>query len=369
MSATQSETRQTPLYPAHVAAGGQMVDFAGWQMPVQYKGLGLVEEHKATRNACGLFDVSHMGEIVVEGPGALEDVDRLVSNNIARLETGDAAYALLCHADGGTVDDLYVYRLGDERFLLVVNAANTAKDYAHMLRHALRPELFSDRSDDFAQLALQGPLASTILAEVAPGDAIGLPRNKLRIHDFRGANLLVATTGYTGERGFEIYTPPEVALDLWNALLEAGSAHGIRPVGLGARDTLRLEVAYPLYGHELADDINGYEAGLGWAIKLKAADFIGRDALREIKQNKPARRLVGLEMLDRGIPRAGYAVLNLGETVGTVTSGTHSPSLGRPIGVALVPAQLAAAGTELDVDIRGQARKARVCGLPFLSKD
>ena len=369
MSSTAPTVRSTPLLDCHIAAGGQMVDFAGWRLPVQYKGRGLVAEHLATREACGLFDVSHMGEIIVEGPDAVAEVNRLVSNNVSQLEDGDACYALLCHEDGGTVDDLYVYRLGAERLLLVVNASNTTKDFNHMLRHSRHPEWFHNRSHDFAQIALQGPKASEILAQVASGEAIGLPRNRIRVHDFNGANLLVATTGYTGERGFEIYTPPEVAADLWNALLQAGKAAGICPVGLGARDTLRLEMGYPLYGNDLNDSTNGIEARLGWAIKFKAGDFVGRDALLEIKRAGPKRRLVGLQMVDRGVPRAGYPVLLAGEQVGHVTSGTHSPSLARPIALAMVPAELSEIGTMLAVDIRGNPRQAAVCRFPFYPSD
>jgi len=346
-----------------------MVDFAGWHLPVQYKGRGLVAEHLATRSHCGLFDVSHMGEIVVEGPDAVAEVNRLVTNNVAKLEDGDACYALLCHPDGGTVDDLYVYRLDAKRILLVVNAANVAKDFDHMKRHATQPECFADRSDSFAQIALQGPQAGEILADVADGDAIGLPRNRIRVHDFRGAGLLVATTGYTGERGFEIYTPPEVPPDLWRALMSARKTRGISPVGLGARDTLRLEMGYPLYGNDLTDQINGLEARLGWAIKFKAGDYVGREALLAVKRSGPARRLVGLDMIDRGVPRAGYPVMQGGEVVGAVTSGTHSPSLGRPIGLALVPTRLSEIGTVLAIDIRGRHRNAAVCRFPFYSGD
>ncbi len=355
--------RRTPLFDQHVALGGQLVDFAGWEMPVQYKGRGLVAEHLATRSGCGLFDVSHMGEILIEGPGAEDEVNRLVSNDVTQLADGDACYALLCHPNGGTVDDLYVYRLGAERYMLVVNAANVAKDLAHLKAHAQQPDRVVDRSDAFAQIALQGPKASDVLRAVAPGDAIGLPRNAIRVHDFRGANLLVATTGYTGEPGFEIYCPPEVAGDLWQACLAADS--DVSPVGLGARDTLRLEVGYALYGHELTDEINGYEARVAWAIKLTDTPFVGSAALAEIKANKPTRRLVGLEMIDRGIPRADYPVRHDGEVVGHVTSGTQSPSLKRPVAIALVPRALSKLGTELQVEMRGKERRAKVVKMPF----
>jgi aminomethyltransferase len=357
--------RRTPLYARHLAAGGQMVAFAGWEMPVQYKGAGLEVEHRATRASAGLFDVSHMGEIVIEGPGAVDEVDRLVTADVRGLGDGDACYALLCRPDGGVVDDLYVYRLGAERFLLVVNASNVAKDFAHMQAFAARPERIVDRSDDFAQLALQGPKACEILSIVAPGEACELPRNHIRLHSFRGADLLVATTGYTGEPGVEIYAPPDVAADLWDALLDAGRAAGAMPVGLGARDTLRLEMAYALYGHELRDDINPFEARVGWAVKLDDRTFVGSDALRTIKATGATRRLVGLEMVDRGIARADYRICVGGENVGWITSGTHSPTLGKAIALGVVPKALAKPGTALEIMVHGRPRRAVVVPLPF----
>jgi aminomethyltransferase len=363
-----SETLQrTPLYAAHVAAGGQMVPFAGWEMPVQYAGRGVVAEHMATRTTAGLFDVSHMGEIIVEGPGATATLNGLVTNDVSKLEEGTACYALLCHANGGTVDDLFVYRLGPERYLVCVNASNKDKDYAYMKAHASKPELLHDRSDDFAQIALQGPNAAEILARVLPGEALGLPRNRIRVHSFHGADMLVATTGYTGEPGFEIYCPPELAMDLWNALMTGGADLGISPVGLGARDTLRLEMGYALYGHELDDETNGYEAKVGWAIKLdKAGGFIGRDALAGIKTAGVKRKLVGLKMVDRGIAREGTPIVENGQRVGHVTSGTHSPNLKQAIAMAYVPSASAALGQIVTVELRGEPRKAQVVSYPFV---
>ena len=358
---------RTPLFDAHVAAGGQMVGFAGWEMPVQYAGRGLVAEHAATRTAAGLFDVSHMGEIIVEGPGATETLNLLVTNDISKLEHGTAAYALLPHADGGTVDDLFVYRLEEERYLVCVNASNKDKDFAHMKKHAKNPALLHDRSDDFAQIALQGPKAAEILALVLPGDALGLPRNRIRVHSFHGADTLVATTGYTGEPGFEIYCPPEVATALWNELLAAGAPFGISPVGLGARDTLRLEMGYALYGHELDDTTNGFEAKVGWAIKLeKAGGFVGRDALVAIKAAGLRKKLVGLVMVDRGIAREGTPIVRDGQKIGHVTSGTHSPNLKQAIALAYVPPELSALGTIVHVELRGEPRQAKVVSYPFV---
>lgn len=360
--------QRTPLYDAHLKLGGQMVAYAGWEMPVQYAGKGLVVEHEATRTTVGLFDVSHMGEILVEGPGALEEVNRLVSNDVSKLEDGDACYNVLCHENGNAVDDLYVYRLGPERFFLVVNAANTDKDFAHLQRMARQPERITNRSKDFAQIAVQGPNASALLARVSPGEAIGLPRNKIRVHDFHGANLLVATTGYTGEAGFEIYCPPELAEPLWSQLLDAGQDLGVTPVGLGARDTLRLEMGFPLYGHEMDDQTSGYEARVGWAIKpKKAGGFIGGEALLRLQAAGLPKKLVGLELLDRGVPRADYPVLHDGVAVGKVTSGTHSPTAKKPIALAFVPPHLSALGTELAIDVRGQAKRAVVVAFPFVT--
>ncbi len=358
---------RTPLFAAHVAAGGQMVPFAGWEMPVQYAGKGVVAEHLATRTTAGLFDVSHMGEIIVEGPGATATLNALVTNDISKLEEGVASYALLCHANGGTVDDLFVYRLGPERFLVCVNASNKDKDYAYMKAHAAKPELLHDRSDDFAQIALQGPKALEIMERVLPGEALSLPRNRIRVHSFRGADTLVATTGYTGEPGYEIYCPPELAADLWNALMAGGQDLGITPVGLGARDTLRLEMGYALYGHELNDETNGYEAKVAWAIKLdKAGGFIGRDALAAFKAAGVKRMLVGLKMVDRGIAREGAAIVQDGKQIGHVTSGTHSPTLKVAVALAYVPSELATLGTIVNVELRGEPRKAEVVSYPFV---
>ncbi len=363
----EGNLQRTPLYQAHLRLGGQMVPFAGWEMPVQYAGRGVTVEHLATRQQAGLFDVSHMGEIIIDGPGALDEVNHLVTNDASVLGDGDAMYAVLCHENGCAVDDLYVYRLGAERFLLVVNASNIDKDYAHMLAHAHHPERVINRSKDFAQIALQGPKASEILAKVLPGDAIGLPRNRIRVHSFHGADTLVATTGYTGEKGFEIYLPPEIAEAAWQELLDAGTPLGLQPVGLGARDTLRLEMGYPLYGHELDDETSGLEARVQWAIKLgKPAGFVGSEALKARKAAGLAKKLVGLHMIDRGIAREGTPVFKDGQRVGTVTSGTHSPSLKQPVALAYVPPALATLGTELQVDLRGQLRLARVVAFPFV---
>jgi aminomethyltransferase len=363
--AAAEKLQRTPLFDAHVAAGGQMVPFAGWEMPVQYHGRGLVAEHAATRNRVGLFDVSHMGEIVVDGPGAVDELNALVTNDVSKLADGEACYALLCHDDGGTVDDLFVYRLERERFLVVVNAANTAKDFDHLQRHARHPERIRDRSGEFAQIAVQGPAWKTLMQRVCPGEALDLPRNRIRVHDWHGCKVLVATTGYTGEAGAEVYLPPEVAADFWHALTDAGGDLGVCPVGLGARDTLRLEMGYALYGHELDDATDAWEARVGWAVKLGKGPFLGSAALLR-RKDAVRRRLVGIRLQDRGIAREGYKLLHGGQAVGFVTSGTHSPTLKQPVALGYVPVELAQNGTAVEVEIRGQAKRAEVAPYPFV---
>jgi aminomethyltransferase len=369
---------RTPLYEAHKALGGEFVPFAGWDMPVQYrrpvpavgnKDGGLVAEHLACRATAGLFDVSHMGEILIEGPDAVGVANRIVTNDVGKLAVGEACYSALCREDGTTVDDIYCYRIGEQVMLIVVNASNVAKDFAHMQRVAEGNARLTNASHDFAQIALQGPAAYAILEAVLPGPTLRQPRNRIARHEGTGAlaGLVpwVATTGYTGEPGYELYCTPEAAPRLWAALIEAGAPHGIAPVGLAARDTLRLEAGYCLYGHELDDTTNPLEAGIAWAVKLTAdkGPFVGRAALEAIKAAGLSRRRVGIELEDRGIPRQGYPIYTVaegGEPVGHVTSGTQSPSLKRPVGLAYVAKDVAAPGTPVWVEIHGKRRRARV---------
>jgi aminomethyltransferase len=354
--------RRTPLHAAHLMAGARMVPFAGWEMPVQYT--GIIEEHRAVRRAGGLFDVSHMGEFEVEGPGALEAVQRLTTNDAAALAPGQVQYSLLCTPDGGIVDDLTVHRLAADRFMLTVNAANVDKDWAWVTAHAGGAR-WRNVSDETALLALQGPRAEAVLGRLADTDLAPLGYYRFARGRVAGAPALISRTGYTGEDGFEIYVGAADAGRLWDALLEGGRAEGIVPVGLGARDTLRLEMKYPLYGHEIDETTDPIEAGLGWVVKPAKGEFVGRAALEKIQAAGPRRKLVGFEMAERAVPRHGYRILRDGAEVGVVTSGSYGPSVDRMIGVGYVAAPHAAVGGEIEVEVRGKPHRARVVRTPF----
>jgi glycine cleavage system T protein (aminomethyltransferase) len=337
--------RRTPLFERHAALGARLVPFAGWEMPVQYA--GIVSEHRAVRRSAGIFDVSHMGELRIAGDGARDYLQARLSNDLDRIDVGQAQYTLLTNDRGGIVDDLIVYRLAPDDYLLVVNAANVESD------HAALPEA-DDVSDDWAYLAVQGPEALERLGlEVEPFSV----RTEV---DVLGVSCLVAGTGYTGERGCELGCAPEYAVALWDAIL----ARGVEACGLGARDTLRLEVCYPLHGNDITPERTPIEAGLGWACALDK-DFTGVDILRRQKEEGPAQRLVAFLMEDPGIPRAGMAIAEGGE----VTSGTLSPTLDVGIGLGYVPARLAEVGTELTLDLRGRSRRARIVKKPFYQRE
>jgi len=360
-------TRKTPLHAAHVAAGGRMVDFAGWAMPVQYS--GVIEEHLAVRERVGLFDVSHMGEAAVRGPEAEAFLQYVTCNDVARLKPGRAHYTALMRPEGTFVDDLLVYRL-DDGFLLVLNAANTAKDVAWLREHAPQFDVdVVDASADWAQLALQGPRAAELL------DSLADPRpSALRYYAHagvrvEGVNCLVSRTGYTGEDGFEIYAPPAAAEALWDRLLETGRAFGILPVGLGARDTLRLEAGMMLYGNDIDETTTVLEAGLGWIVKLGKGEFLGREVLARQREEGIRRKLAGFEMRGRAIARHGYAAEKEGREVGRVTSGTFAPFLKKSIGLAYLPVEHASEGTELGVRIRGRSESAVVVPTPFYKRE
>lgn len=318
-----------------------MVPFAGWDMPVQYQ--GIIEEHLAVRESAGLFDVSHMGEADVRGKDAATFLDYLCTNRIANLELGQARYTLLCQPDGGCVDDVIVYRQSPERFLVCLNASNAAKDIAWMLEHSSNFDCeVEDASPHWAQLALQGPQAEAILAPLTEANLSALGSFRFFTASIAGKPALIARTGYTGERGFELYVAPEHAVEVAESLMDNGKAHALQPAGLGSRDSLRLEAGYPLYGHEISETISPLQAGLGWAVKLKkTADFIGKQALSEEKQNGSVRTLVFFRLNDRRIARAGTPICVGEKEVGSVVSGTHSPSLGCPIGSALVQSEAA----------------------------
>lgn len=366
---TEAALRRTPLFDAHKRLGGRIVPFAGWEMPVQYS--GLVDEHHAVRKAAGLFDVSHMGELDLRGEHAIAVVNYLVTNDISKLEDGHAIYTLCCNPEGGVHDDLIVYRATADRVLIVCNGANRDKIVGVFAKAAKDHCEFVDRTDETALLALQGPKAWDILAKA--GDVSALAKKPA--YSFDEARLFnvectVARTGYTGEDGCEIFMPWGEAEKIWNALLEIGREHGLKPCGLGCRDTLRLECKMPLYGQELAEDINPLEAALSWAVKFDKGDFVGRAALLAAKEKGLTRKLVGLEMVGRGIARHGYDVRAAegGEKIGFVTSGSPSPTLGKNIGLAYVPIGQSALGQKLFVDCRGKDVEAVVVKTPFYKR-
>ena len=356
--------RHTPLYDRHLALGGKMVPFAGWEMPIQYP-TGIVGEHRAVRGAAGLFDLSHMGEFYFSGPKAGAAIDRMVSSDIAGLEVGQARYGLLTNEKGTIVDDVIVYRLAPEHFMMVVNAANVEKDAAHV--RALLPSdvRFSDGSLETALIAIQGPKAAGILGRVAPA-VRSLPGFGVASAEIAGAKATVARTGYTGEDGFEVFVPNADAGRVWDALLAAGKDDDLVPIGLGARDTLRLESRYSLYGNEIDETTDPIEAGLGWTCKLDK-EFTGRDRIAAAKEAGPRRRIVGL-VVDGGVARHGHEVTQDGKSVGRVTSGTFGPTVGKNIALAYVPAALAKVGTALGVRIRERDVPATVVKTPFYKR-
>ncbi|EPX55663.1 Aminomethyltransferase (glycine cleavage system T protein) [Cystobacter fuscus DSM 2262] len=359
-------TRRTPLNDAHRALGARMVDFAGWDMPVQYS--SVIAEHEAVRNAVGLFDVSHMGEIEFRGPGALETANRLITNDLSKCADGQALYAGLLNEQGGFVDDVVAYRFSPEHILIVVNASNKDKDFAWMLARAegVKPV---DRSDDYAQIAVQGPKAAALVQRLTPVDLTKIGTYRFAQGPVAGIDCIVSRTGYTGEDGFELYCAPGDAEALWKALLQEGQADGVKPCGLGARDSLRTEMKFALYGNDIDDTHTALEAGLGWICKLdKAGGFIGRDALAKQKAEGLERKLVGFEVTGSGIPRHGYPLLKDGQRVGEVTSGTQGPSVKKPIGMGYVPVELSTEGSTFDVEIRGRAVPAVVVKTPFWKK-
>jgi aminomethyltransferase len=355
--------QRTPLHATHVRAGARIVDFAGWEMPVQYT--GILEEHEAVRTRAGLFDVSHMGEVVFRGPRAAEALGRLFTNDLSKLVDGQAQYGCLCRPNGGIVDDVIVYRRGTEDWLVCVNAGNRQKDF-EWLRAGEGPGCaVKNESDDWAQIAVQGPRAAALCQRLSKDDLLGVKTFHFRPAEVGGVSCLAARTGYTGEDGFELFCLPDMAARLWDALLEAGQADGVLPCGLGARDSLRLESAYRLYGSDMDDETTPLEAGLGWVVKLDKGDFVGRDALLAQKAKGLPRRLVGFTLTERGIPRHGYPVLVDGKPAGVVTSGTQSPTLKQPVGLAYVPPALAAEGSTFAVEIRGRPVAARTVKTPF----
>jgi aminomethyltransferase len=353
---------RTPLHEKHVRAGARMVEFAGWEMPVQYA--GILEEHAAVRTRVGLFDVSHMGEVVFRGPAALAALARLFTNDLGKVVDGQAQYGCLCRESGGIVDDVIVYRRSAEDLLVCVNAGTRTKDFEWLAAHAGGADV-KNESDDWAQIAIQGPLAATVLQRTTRTNLSAMKPFRFEQGEVAGVASIVARTGYTGEDGFEVFCPSADGPRVWDALIGAGQPERIQPCGLGARDSLRLEVAYRLYGQDMDDGTTPLEAGLGWVVKLDKGDFIGREALVRQKEKGLTRKLVGFVLTEPGIARHGHPVLQEGRKVGEVTSGTRSPTLQIPIGLAYVPPALAAEGSAFAVEIRGRPVAAKVVKTPF----
>ena len=363
------ELRRTAIFEAHVALGGRIVPFAGWEMPVQYA--GVVAEHKAVREAAGLFDVCHMGELELRGQHAVVVADYHISNDFGALPVGKALYTTCCNAEGTILDDLIVYKRGLEDVLIVCNASNLAKISAHFKQAAENHCEFRDLSEETGLIALQGPKAVDVMRAAGASEAtLALPSFSFAKDTVAGFEVTAARTGYTGEDGYEIFCRTEDALGLWNALITAGKPLGLQPAGLGARDTLRLEARLSLYGNEIDETTNPLEAGLGWVVKLDKRDFIGRDALLRVKEAGLARKLVGFEMTGRGIARHGYPIVpeGGGAPIGLVTSGSPGPTVGKNIGLGYVPAALSAIGSTFAVEIRGQAISAVVVKTPFYKR-
>ncbi len=369
---TSPSLKQTPLNAAHRRAGGRMVDFGGWDMPVQYPS-GTVEEHLRTRTRAGLFDVSHMGEIDVRGQDAIAFINRICSNDVTKLVDGQAHYSALTTPAGTVVDDLLVYRFAPDHLMLVVNASTTEKDWDWINSHRAGEAVeLKNVSPEWCQIAVQGPDALRVLQPLTP-----TPLDEIKYYHFRegevdGVASIISRTGYTGEDGFEVYAAADRAEQLWNRLLEAGDGgtpEGITPCGLAARNTLRLESAMALYGHEIDETTTLLEANLGWICKLAKGDFIGRDALARQKEEGLKRKLVGFEVTERGIARDGHNVLIDGEVVGQVTSGSPAPFLKKNIGMAYVPVEHAGVGREIQIDVRGRAVAARIVPMPFYKRE
>ncbi|MBE1553765.1 glycine cleavage system aminomethyltransferase GcvT [Sporosarcina limicola] len=360
--------KRTVLFDSYAAFGGKTIDFGGWELPVQFS--SIKAEHEAVRTKAGLFDVSHMGEVVVSGEGALSFLQKIVTNDVSKLKDGQAQYTAMCYQDGGTVDDLLIYKRGDNDYLLVVNASNIDKDLEWMKKFATDTVLIEDKSSSYALLALQGPIAQEVLQKMTdePLADIKFFRFKENVN-VAGHDVLVSRTGYTGEDGFEIYGSPEAIVALWPAILEAGKSEGVVPAGLGARDTLRFEAGLPLYGQELSKDISPLETGLGFVVKVnKEEDFNGKEALSSQKENGVPRKLVGIEMIDKGIPRTGYKVFLGDDEIGEVTTGTQSPTLKKNIGFALLKSAHTEVGTEVEVEIRNKRLKAVLIATPFYKR-
>src|SRR3989449_1869490 len=366
---TAASLKRTPLYEQHRAMGARLVEFSGWEMPVQYS--SILEEHEAVRTRAGLFDVSLMGEFKAEGPGALAFLQYLVPNDASRLAIGQALYTQLCLPNGNAIDDLLIYHLAEDRYMLVVNAGNIEKDFAWVEKQAknFKDVQVTNQSDTTALLALQGPAAQDILQPLTHTDLSSIKYYHFAPGAVNGIHCIISRTGYTGEDGFELYCAPVDAPKLWNDLLIAGKAQGLLSAGLGARDTLRLEAGYCLYGHELDEQTNPLEANLGWTVKLQKGDFIGRDALLHVKEQGPKRKLIGVELVERGVPRGGYLIYENNQPIGTLTSGGPGLTVNKNIGLGYVEAAHAVVGHTVQIDMRGRRTAAQIVALPFYKRE
>ncbi len=358
--------KRTALYDAHVKLGAKIVDFAGYEMPISYT--SITEEHGYVREKCGLFDVSHMGEFCIKGPEAEKFVDYIFTNDVLSMHDNQVLYGMMCYPTGGVVDDLLVYKFHKEHYLLVVNASNIDKDFSWVKENHDFDCKVTNESDNFSEVALQGPYAQTLLQEFTSENLDELTFFTCKMMNVNGATFLVSRTGYTGEDGFEIYGTHTDIVDIWNKLLEKGGEN-ISPIGLGARDTLRFEVSLPLYGNELSKDITPLEAGLGFAVKLEAGDFIGKEVLVRQKQEKTTRRICGLKLVDKGIIRHGYKVFHDNKEVGEITTGYKSPSIGETVALAMIDRPYDKLGTELQVEIRGKMKNVVVRTKKFYNKN
>ncbi|ADU29949.1 glycine cleavage system aminomethyltransferase GcvT [Evansella cellulosilytica] len=359
---------QTPLFSIYEQHNGKTIDFGGWDLPVQFT--SIKEEHEVVRTKAGLFDVSHMGEIEVKGQEALPFLQKMLTNDVSKLKDMACQYNAMCYENGGTVDDLVLYKREDNHYLLVVNASNIEKDYEWLKQHATEKVEVINVSNQYAQIAVQGPLAESITQKLTKEDLSTITFFKFREGVVvANKDVLISRTGYTGEDGFEIYCRPDDAISLWNALLDAGKEEGIQPCGLGARDTLRFEARLPLYGQELSRDISPIEAGIGFAVKVdKKEDFLGKVVLKQQKEDGPERKLVGIEMIDKGIPRTDYEVFKDGEKIGFVTTGTQSPTLKKNVGLAIIDKKFQAVDTVVEVQVRKRRLKAKVVKTPFYKR-
>ncbi len=359
--------KNTPLTNTHIALGAKMAEFAGYNMPISYK--GIKEEHLQVRNAVGMFDVSHMGEFILEGENALDLIQKVTSNDASKLVDGQAQYSCLPNDKGGIVDDLLVYKIADDKYMLVVNASNINKDWNWITSHNDMGVKMTNISDDTSLLAVQGPKAAETLQKLTSVKLSEVPYYHFSVGDFAGCkDVILSATGYTGAGGFELYIPNESAVTVWNKIIEAGQEFGIQPIGLGARDTLRLEMGFCLYGNDIDDTTNPIEAGLGWITKFTKS-FIGDQYAKDLKENGAKKKLVGIQMIDRGIPRHGYEITDAsGNKIGIVTSGSQTPSLNVSIGIAYIDVPNNKLDTEVFVKIREQLVKAKVVKMPFYQK-